>query len=220
MNAEEKLEYEMRAGLFNPENASEMNYYNHYKQEILRGVNTYWLSKPLQTPITHRHTISMEGGDEALRYALGVNYNYEPGVMKESERTSMGLSLDLQYRRKKWNISNQLSLSNTKGNNSPYGSFSDYTKLNPYYRAKDENGNYTKLIEYKSMGAGTQRAKITNPLYNTQFPYKNESENFNVTDNLAVEWAILQNLRVNFAASLTKGTARSEIFKSMNHTDF
>ena len=76
----------------------------------------------------------MEGGDEALRYSLSVNYSGEPGVMKESDRTSMGLSLNLQYRRKKWNISNQLSLSNVKGNNSPYGSFREYTKLNPYYR--------------------------------------------------------------------------------------
>lgn len=220
MNAEEKLEYEKRAGLFNPLSASDMNYYNHYKQEILRGVDTYWLSKPLQTPVTHRHTLSMEGGDEALRYSLSVNYNSEPGVMKKSDRTSMGLGLNLQYRRKKWNINNQLNLSNVKGNNSPYGSFSEYTKLNPYYRVKDENGNYTKLIEYKSMGAGTQREEITNPLYNIQFPYKDMTENFSVTDNFAIECAIQENLRVNVAASLTKGTARSEVFKSMNHTDF
>lgn len=220
MNAEEKLEYEKRAGLFNPLSASDMNYYNYYKQEILRGVNTYWLSKPLQTPITHRHTLSMEGGDEALMYSLSVNYSSEPGVMKESDRTSMGLSLNLQYRRKKWNINNQLSLSNVKGNNSPYGSFSEYTKLNPYYRVKDENGHYTKLIEYKSMGAGTQREEITNPLYNIQFPYKDMTENFSVTDNFAIECAIQENLRVNVAASFTKGTARSEVFKSMNHTDF
>lgn len=220
MNAEEKLDYELRAGLFDPKNAQDMNYYNHYKQEILRGVDTYWLSKPLQTPVTHRHSLSMEGGDEALRYSLGVNYSSEPGVMKESDRTSMGLSLNLQYRRKKWNIGNQLSLSNTKGNNSPYGIFSTYTRLNPYYRVKDEDGNYTKLIEHKGVGAGTQRVMVTNPLYNVQFPYKDLTENFSVTDNLSIECAIKENLRVNVAASLTKGTARSEKFKSMNHTDF
>lgn len=41
-----------------------------------------------------------------------------------------------------------------------------------------------------------------------------------MTDNFSIECAILENLRVNVAASFTKGTARSEIFKSMNHTDF
>lgn len=220
MNSEEKLEYEKKAGLFRPDKAEDMNYYNHYKQEIMRGVNTYWLSKPLRTPVTHRHTLGMEGGDEALRYNLSLNYSSAPGVMKESERTGMGLSLNLQYRRKKWNISNQVNLSNTKGNNSPYGSFSTYTQLNPYYREKDENGNYTKVIDIKGMGAGTSRKTITNPLYNIQFPNKDLSENFSVTDNFSVECAIKDNLRVNMAGSFTKGTARSEVFKSMNHTDF
>lgn len=73
------------------------------------------MSKPLRTPLTHSHTLSMEGGDEALRYSLGVNYSSEPGVMKESSRTSMGVDFNIQYRRKKWNIGNQLSVSNTEG---------------------------------------------------------------------------------------------------------
>lgn len=220
MDAEEKLEYERRAGLFNPASASNMNYYNHYRQEILQGVNTYWLSKPLQTPFTHRHSLSLEGGDEALRYSLSVNYSNSPGVMKKSKRTSMGMSLNLQYRRKKWNISNQLSLDDTEGHNSPYGVFSLYTKMNPYYRPVDKNGNYTKLIEYKFMGTGNQQEEITNPLYNVQFPYKDETENFSVTNNFSIECAIMENLRVNVAASFTRGTARSELFKSKNHTDF
>ena len=62
MNASEKLEYERSAGLF--ESVDMLNYYNKYKQEILRGVNTYWLSQPLRTALTHRHTLNMEGGDE------------------------------------------------------------------------------------------------------------------------------------------------------------
>ncbi len=220
MNAAEKLEYERMSGLFNPASANNMNYYNHYRQEILQGVNTYWLSKPLQTPFTHRHSLSLEGGDEALRYSLCVNYSNYPGVMKMSKRTSMGMSLNLQYRRKKWNISNQLSLDDTEGHNSPYGVFSLYTKMNPYYKIVDENGNYTKLIEYKFMGIGNQQEEIVNPLYNVQFPYKDETENLSITNNFSIECAIIENLKVNMSASFTKGTARSEVFKSKNHTDF
>lgn len=220
MNADEKLEYERQAGMFPSNNVEQMNYYNHYKREILKGVNTYWLSQPLQTAVTHRHTLSMEGGDEALRYNLSLNYGNSPGVMKESTRTNMGLNLSLQYRRKKWNIGNQLGLSNTKGNNSSYGSFSDYTKMNPYYRMRDENGNYTQVIERKGMGSGQQMEEIKNPLYNTQFPFKDFNENFNVTDNFSIECAILENLRISLNASIAKGTARSEQFRSMNHTMF
>lgn len=220
MNAAEKLEYERRAGLFNPTDDEDMNYYNHYLQEILRGVDTYWLSEPLRVPVTHSHTLSLEGGDEALRYSFSLNYDSSPGVMKKSDRTTLGLNLNLQYRRNKWNIGNQLSVTNTEGNNSPYGSFSQYTRLNPYYRKTDENGNYARVIETKKMGVGTSRVDIVNPLYNVQFPYKDLSVNFSVTDNFSIEWAIKENLRLSAAVSFTKSTARTELFKSMNHTDF
>ncbi|MDL2320693.1 TonB-dependent receptor plug domain-containing protein, partial [Alistipes sp. OttesenSCG-928-B03] len=220
MNAAEKLEYERRAGLFPEGNIPQLNYYNHYREEILRGVDTYWLSAPVRTAVTHRHTISMQGGDNALRYNLSANYGSQPGVMKQSNRTNMGISLDLQYRRKGWNISNQISLSDTKGNNTSYGSFSDYTRMNQYYRKRDADGNYTKFIENKSLGAGQDRARIFNPLYNTQFPHKDFSKNFNVTDNLNIEWAPFDNLRFSAGASLTKGTARSEKFVSMNNTAY
>lgn len=220
MNAKEKLQYEWDAGLFNKNDATQMNAYNRYQAEVLKGVNTYWLSAPLRTSATHRHTLSMDGGDEALRYSLSLNYNIESGVMKESDRRNMGLSLNLQYRRKKWNIGNQLSLTDTKGNNSSYGSFSQYTRLNPYYRKTDENGKYIRLLDDKFMGAGQNGASITNPLYNTQFPYKDLSQNFSITDNFSIECALLENLRLSAQASFSKGTAKSENFKSRNHTDF
>ncbi|MDE5611002.1 MAG: carboxypeptidase-like regulatory domain-containing protein, partial [Odoribacter sp.] len=218
MNAAEKLEYERKAGLFTTTNL--LNYYNRYKEEILRGINTYWLSQPLRTAITHRHTLNIEGGDEAIRYSLALNYGNEFGVMKGSDRANTGLTLLLSYRRKKWNISNSLSMTNTDANNSPYGSFATYTKLNPYYRLTDENGRYKDVIEIKPMAAGSNQVTITNPLYNTQFPSKDLSKNFSVVDNLSLEYAILENLRVNGQVSFHKGHARAETFKSSHHTDF
>ena len=210
MNAAEKLQFEYDAGLFsndangNPLSGSilaeQRNYYNHYKREIERGVNTYWLSEPVRTAIIHRHTLTVDGGDEALRYNLNLNYGNEPGVIKESGRETFGFSLNLQYRRKKWNISNQLSID--------------------YYTKRDEYGNYQKIIERKSLGPGNGSKTITNPLYNTQFEHKDYTKNFNVTDNFSLEFAIRENLRLNAQFSLTKGTSNGEIFKSMNHSEF
>lgn len=230
MNAAEKLQFEYDAGLFsndtdgNPLSGSvlvgQRNYYNHYKREIERGVNTYWLSEPVRTAVIHRHTLTVDGGDEALRYNLNLNYGNEPGVIKESGRQTFGFSLNLQYRRKKWNISNQLSIDNTKGTNSPYGSFSEYVRMNPYYTKRDEYGNYQKIIERKSLGPGNGSQTITNPLYNTQFEHKDYTKNFNVTDNFSLEFALRENLRLNAQFSLTKGTSNGEIFKSMNHSEF
>lgn len=220
MNAAEKLQFEFDAGLYTLTNADHMNYYNHYKEEVLRGVNTYWLSAPLRTAFLHRHTLSMQGGDKSFRYSLSANYGSQPGVMKESERQNLGLGFNIHYRRKKWNIANNLHLNTTKGFNTPYGDFSEYAKLNPYYRMRDEEGNYIKILDLKFMGMGTNKATIANPLYNTQFPYKNQTKNFDITDNFSIECQVLENLRVSAQASFTKGTARSEIFKSMNHTSF
>ena len=55
MDAEEKLEYERMAGVFST--TSQLNYYNKYKEEILRGVDTYWLSEPLRTAVTDRKSV-------------------------------------------------------------------------------------------------------------------------------------------------------------------
>ncbi len=220
MNAEEKLEYERRAGLFPENDVPKLNYYNKYREEILRGVDTYWLSAPLRTAVTQRHTISMQGGDQAIRYNINLNYNMNPGVIKLSGRDNMGLSFDLQYRRKAWNINNQISLSDTKANNSPYGSFSDYSRMNQYYRKYDSNGQYTKFIEDKFLSSGTQRQRIFNPLYNTQFSNKDFNKNFSVVENLNIEWTPIESLRIATRASLTKGIARAERFVSHNNTMF
>ena len=220
MNAAEKLEYERRAGLFRPDNATEMNYYYRKLAEVERGVDTYWLSKPLRTPFLHSHSLSMEGGDESLRYSLALNYSSNPGVMKESSNTTMGMDLTLNYRRKGWNIRNTLSISNRDGDNSPYGSFSDYTRLNPYYRERDEEGNLIKVFERKATGVGNDTYEMTNPLWDLQFPYRDETHNFTITNNFGVEWAIMENLRLNANISFTKTNARSEKFVSSNDTQF
>ncbi len=220
MNAAEKLEYERQAGLFRTDNATEMNYYYEKLAEVNRGVNTYWLSKPLRTPFMHSHSLSMEGGDESLRYSLALNYSSNPGVMKESDNTTMGLDLTLNYQRKGWNIRNNLSLSNREGNESPYGSFSEYTRLNPYYRERDEDGNLIRVFERKSRGQGNSSVEMTNPLWDVQFPHKNQNVNFTVTNNFDVEWAILENLRLTAAVSFTKLIARNEVFISSNDTQF
>ena len=220
MNAGEKLEYERRAGLFRTNNAQEMNYYYEKLAEIQRGVDTYWLSKPLRTPFIHRHSLSMEGGDEALRYALGVNFSSQPGVMKESDNTSVGATLTLNYQRKGWNIQNDLSINYVVGNDSPYGSFSEYTRLNPYYRERDENGNLIKTFETKAAGQGNMSVPMNNPLWDVQFAHKNQRVSFDVTDNFQIEWAIKENFRLNGAVSLTKLYSRDEVFVSSNDTEF
>ena len=63
-NAEEKLRIEELAGYYDDkDNVDLMNFYNRIKQEVLRGVDTYWLEEPVQTSFSHRHGLTIEGGD-------------------------------------------------------------------------------------------------------------------------------------------------------------
>ena len=90
MNAAEKLEFERLAGVYiYPTGGMEgqMEYdelYNKRLQEVHRGVNTYWLSQPLQTSLTQKYSATLEGGDNNLRYQMNLKYDNNEGVMKGS----------------------------------------------------------------------------------------------------------------------------------------
>ena len=99
MNAEEKLRAEVLAGMYKGNGSIDvLQNYQDKLREVKRGVDTYWLDKPLRTAVQQRHAVTLEGGDRALRYRLYVGYNHTPGVMKGSKRDVMTGSLDLQYR--------------------------------------------------------------------------------------------------------------------------
>ena len=110
----------------------------------------------------------MEGGDRALRYRLYVGYNHTPGVMKGSKRDVMTGSLDLQYRFNKVLLKNSITVDNSVGDESPWGSFSEYTKLNPYLRPYGENGEILKRLDNFVIFTytGGRTTDYANPMYN------------------------------------------------------
>ena len=120
------------------------------------------------------HSLYLEGGNNAVVYGLGANYNRNNGVMKKSFREVLGVSFDLTYRiREKINIRNSFEYSQTKIQNSPYGSFSDYAAANPYNPIYNEEGKMMKT--YKNhIGKSTSLPQYQNPMYNASLPYKDE----------------------------------------------
>ena len=67
MNAAEKLEFERLSGYYTSNIADQQEAqekrYNRLLQNVLRGVNTYWMSEPLRTGFNQRHYVSAEGGN-------------------------------------------------------------------------------------------------------------------------------------------------------------
>lgn len=230
LEAADKLELERRAGLYDATGTIE-NIYNRnniYRRkylEVQRGVNTYWLSQPLQTAFSHRHGINLEGGDETLRYKIYAGINQAPGVMKETGVYAKSASLDIRYRYKGLLISNVLYVDYTKSDRtSPYGSFKEYTQLNPYYRIYDENGRIAQYLERsittEDKSYLTSGADIGNPMYNTLYNTFDRNVAFEVRNAFRAEYTPIPNLRLAMDLTLSKTSSDTDIFKSANHTDF
>ena len=128
MNAREKLDYEVAAGMlddkYNPNNQNLMELYNRRLIEVERGVNTYWLKYPVKTGVGNRHSLRVDGGSDNFKYAIGLSYNNINGVMKGSSRNTLSGNLYFQYELKNLKFQNDLTISYNKNKNSPYGSFS------------------------------------------------------------------------------------------------
>ena len=104
MNSSEKLEFERLAGVYtdgNGDNFNQLrldNLYNERLKNIASGVDTYWLSEPVRTGFTHKHNVYAEGGEEKIRYGIGLSYGNTQGVMKGSGRQTLEGNIDLIYR--------------------------------------------------------------------------------------------------------------------------
>lgn len=217
-NSREKLRMEEMSGLFDDKNDLYQNeYYNHIKNEIDRGVDTYWLSQPVEVAFGHRHGVNLEGGDNSLRYKLYLGYSAAPGVMKETSLNTKSGKVDLRYRFGKFLISNMLSIDYDSGRRtSPYGDFSEYTSLNPYYRIYDEEG---KIL--KDLGKFTNaRDGIGNPMYNTTFQTKDDLKEFRLLESFKAEYIPMDNLRFSVDFTLGRKDVNVDVFKPAMHTDF
>ena len=222
MNSAEKLEFERLSGRYDDFSSYSNNVvlqklYNERLAEVIRGVDTYWMSEPLRTVLNHSHNIYIDGGDDAMRYGLGVGYNNSNGVMKGSDRNVISANIDLTYRKKSLLFSNKFSLDVTHTERASVA-FSKFAQANPYFRKKLENGYIPLWLE----DSGTQQNSehIKNPLYEWTIKNTNIGNTIQLRDNFSIEWRIFTALRATARLGLTKSVGRTEQFKSPKHPDF
>lgn len=229
MDAKELLEAQRLAGVYaDPNNyfndLSLKQWYDYRLQQVQNGVNTYWLSQPVQTGIGTNHSLNISGGAKAVRYSLSLNYNNSVGVMKGSERNRFGLNYTLSYNAKNIRFSNSTSLSYSKGNNSPWGSYSDYVSQFPFFKPLDSSGNVVKIFEPNPSSLGIAGAApggiITNPAYNAQLKMTDYSNYFGFTNNTNLEWSVNNLLRVRASIGITSNQPGSEQYYPADHTIF
>ena len=226
MNAAEKLAYEVQIGMYGPNTApGVITAYDSYKKvydDVQRGVDTYWLGKPLRVGFSNKHSLTLEGGDERMRYQLGVSYNNVAGVMKGSERNTLNANTTLSYTYKNFLFRNTIEFTRNWSKNSPYGSFSEYTSLNPYWAPYDENGNLIKTFKvHTGYGEGSNfEQEVYNPLYNATLNTKDETAYTEIRDNFSMDWSISKAFRAVGSFSFTRQESGSDVFYPASHTKF
>lgn len=216
MNAAEKLEFDRLQGyLFDstgPSAWQNEEKYNLLLSEVRRGVNTYWLSEPLRTGLSHRHSLQLSGGNSDLMFNAAISRGMQLGVMKGSERETWGGNIGLSYRKGKLNLNNLLSLSGGKGDESPYGSFSEFATAIPYYRKRTPSGNIEKYLEYGPLAV--------NPLFNVSPLSINQSVPFSFFDNLDAIYTLSSKFRLQGGIQIGRGTTKSTQFTPPENSIF
>ncbi len=223
-NAGEKLQIELNAGRYTSSQPVVQQHlreqYNDILANVASGVDTYWLSQPLRVGLGNKHTLMLEGGSSALRYVADFTYNNNIGVMKGSNRQNTGGSINLSYRSGKFNFRNILSVNFNTSNNSPYGTFSEYSALNPYFSPYDEYGNMKKILGNFTASASASPFYYYNPLYNATLQTKNFSKYNEITENFYAEWQTSKALRLTARVGFTFNGNNSEVFLPGDHTSF
>lgn len=217
MNSEEKLRFEVLAGRYKSSGAT--NYmelqqlYNARLANVRSGVNTYWLGEPVRIGLNHRHSLYAEGGDDNMRYGIGISYNGITGVMKESERNVFSGNLDLIYRKNRFLFSNKLTI-NYNSTHDPIVAYSEYAEANPYYKKRNDAGEVEKWLEYNTY------AKVQNPLWNASLNSRNLGRMFGVTNNFSAEYNPLTFIKLRARFGVTKSFTETDQFTSPEDTQF
>lgn len=224
MNAREKLEFETLAGVYKDKNGDIANQLrlddlrNERLKGIAQGIDTYWLNEPLRTGFSHKHNIYAEGGEEKIRYGIGLSYGEVQGVMKGSNRQTIGGNIDLIYRTGKFQFSNKLTLDYQKTDD-PTVPFSEYARANPYFKKYNDDGKVEKYLYYHEDEYG-QTEMVGNPLWNAHLNNYDRGDQFGFTNNFIIEWFVAKDFRVRGKFGLTHATGTTDTRLSPLHTDF
>ena len=223
MNAREKLEFETLAGVYKDNTGNPYaqlrldDLRNQRLLEIERGVDTYWLSEPIRPGFTHKHNIYAEGGEDKIRYGIGLSAGNVAGVMKGSDRETLEGNVDLIYRTGKFQFSNKLSI-NWLDVSNPTVSFAEYAYANPYYRKYNADGGIDKYLYYPEEGVDDY--PVSNPLWNAHLNNWDTASGFGFTNNFIFEWFVTEELRFRTKFGLTKQDDDEQTRLSPLHTQF
>ncbi|MCK7555624.1 hypothetical protein MKQ70_11615 [Chitinophaga sedimenti] len=142
--------------------------------------------------------------------------------MKEQDRNNYSGQFDLNYLLKKFQFKNSLRVFQNKSNESPWGSFSEYVSMNPYWTPYDQNGQVKQMLEdfYITNENSRYRYLQTNPVYDVSLHSVNRSQYFGVSNNFQMRYTIVPAFYMETNFSLNKQNASRDQFYSAQDSRF
>ena len=138
--------------------------------------------------------------------------------MKGSDRNTFSGGVTLAYRVKNLQFRDKLTIDHNKSTNSPYGTFDQYYRMNPYSRLYDTNGQLIRNYDYMN-SAGESKAYY-NPLYNTTLNTFDRTGYTTITNDFYLEWFINEEFKLTGRFGIIDKHSTADNFKPANHTDF
>lgn len=238
LNAAEKLDIEQKVGVYdyswNFMDQRLKTIYNARRTAVLSGVDTDWLAQPVRTGVGHKHNIYLDGGADAVQYGINLTYFNNAGAMKGSGRETMTGNTFLSYRFNNLIFKNDLTLITNTGNNSPYGSFRQYTQLNPYWTPFNTDGSFKPYLEtiydeetgrrltnfdsYDNLTG--YRGRPTNPLYDASLSILDQTRYNSIINNFSAEWSPYAWLRFKASFAYLYQADESDRFLPAQHSTF
>lgn len=210
---EQKLELERLAGLYDTTDGSLDEAYAYKLQKIRQGVNDDWLHAPLRIPFSYNTSLALSSRGEKLDFRANASLNDTYGVMKGDKRSSKGLNFNIGYHlRDKLTLSFKTTFSMTDSKDSPYGSYSSYSQMNPYEPIYDDEGNYIKVYYFDPVNQSGE--SDINPLYEATLSSFKKSRTQSLKNTLNGRWNITKSLYVTGQGSVGLSWGSSDSYSS------
>ncbi|MCD7710096.1 MAG: SusC/RagA family TonB-linked outer membrane protein, partial [Porphyromonadaceae bacterium] len=222
LNASQKLEYERLAGLYDANGAISSTtglpsqyeldeLYNSRYKAIRMGQYSDWMKQPARTAFSNDHSLRIYGGAANLRYELTGRFGNTEGVMKDDYRKRYNLGFKLDYFvNNSIQISNRTTYAELSIKETPYGSFSQYTQMNPYDAMFNADGSVNTDLSWD----------LDNPLYEALLGSYDKSGSRSITNTTDFRWDITKEFRVSGHFTVTSESGWEEIFVSPDSQTF
>ena len=213
MDAEEKLQLELSAGVYNNNPAL----YQSRLNQVNKGVNTNWLEIPTRNGIGSKHSLSLEGGDDDITYGINFSYNDMQGVMIGEKRQNTAFGGHIGSRIKNFSFTNYLGYLKSTSASSPYGGFRDYAFQNSYWNPYDSvTGEMSKLLEQYVYLNDT--VTFYNPAYNGVISTTNDHVYARLSNTTNFNWILGRGFRLNGQFAISKQSDEQNLFLPPGHT--